>query len=276
MSLSMNILVTNDDGINAPGLWILAEVLRNVGDVTIVAPDREQSGVGPSLSLAKAIRVHKLPYTMEGIQTYTVEGTPGDAVIVGLGHVLKDSEVDLVVSGVNQGHNTGEEVLLSGTVGAAWHARQRGIPAIAVSVLQLDSTQHAIGARMAAVLGLMIHRKEIPSNILYNVNVPHCDLPDVKGVFVTRPSHRGFADEVKEEDDGRNKHHYFLVRKRNKVRMGPGTDLWALRKKYISVTLLNTRLGPLRRDAVPDGFAEKTFSELVDREWPPLATAAAE
>ena len=269
----MNILVTNDDGVNAPGLWVLAEVLRDLGKVTIVAPDREQSGVGPSLSLAKAIRLHKLPFTMEGIETYTVEGTPGDAVILGLAHLMKDEPADLVVAGVNQGHNTSEEVLLSGTVGAAWHARQRGVPAIAVSVLQLDSTQYAVGARMAAVLAHKIYHKTIPNDILYNVNVPHCEFDEIKGVHLSRPSARSFADEVKEEDDGRNKHHYYLVRKRTNVRMGRGTDLWALRRKYISVTLLDHRLSPVKRQAMPPDFCEQTFAELMGREWPAVATA---
>ncbi|MBI2886916.1 MAG: 5'/3'-nucleotidase SurE [Chloroflexi bacterium] len=271
----MNILVTNDDGINAQGLWILAEALRELGQVTVVAPDREQSGVGASLSLAKPLRLHKLPYTMEGIEAYTVEGTPGDAVIMGLGHVLKDQQVDLVVSGVNQGHNTGADVFLSGTVGAAWHARMRGLPAIAVSVLQLDSTQHAIGARMAVVLAHLLQHKAIPADLIYNVNVPHCELSEIKGVYLTRPSRRTFADEVKAEDDGRNQLHYFLVRKRPRARIGKGADLWALRRKYISVALLNNWLAPMRRDVLPPDFCQRVFDDLLGREWAPLATAAA-
>ena len=269
----MNILVTNDDGINSPGLWILVEALRDIGQVTVVAPDREQSGVGASISLANPLRLHKLPFTMERITTYTVEGTPGDAVILGLAHIMKEEPVDLVVSGVNQGHNTGTDVFLSGTIGAAWHARIRGLPAIAVSVFQMDSTQHAIGARMAALLAHQLQHKAIPADVIYNVNVPHCELDKVKGIYLAHPLMRTFTDEVKEEDDGRKKSHYFLVRKRAKKRTAKGTDLWALRRHYIALTLLNNWLAPKRRTVLPPDFCQQTFEELIGREWPPLITA---
>ena len=203
----MNILVTNDDGVNAPGLWHLAEAMRDLGQVTVVAPDREQSGVGTSISLAKAVRMHKLPYSMEGIETYTVEGTPGDAVIMGAAHLLKGQTIDLVVSGVNHGHNTGAETFLSGTVGAAWHGRQRNIPAIAVSAgyktPYTGNSLFAVGAGMAAVLAQQIRRGDIPNDVLYNVNVPFCKPEEVRGLILTRSSYGTYADEVREENDGR-------------------------------------------------------------------------
>lgn len=273
----MNILVTNDDGINADGLWLLAEALREVGQVTVVAPDREQSGVGTSISLAKAIRLHRQPYTMAGIEAYTVEGTPGDAVIVGLAHILKGQQVDLVVSGVNHGHNTGTEVFLSGTVGAAWHGRLRGIPAIAVSAGYKTPYQggalYGMGARLAAVVARQIRRGYLPRDLLYNINVPFCPLEAVKGVFLARTSRGQYADEVREEDDGRGRMTYFLVFRRQQVDRRHGTEAWALDKGYMTVTLLNNELAPQARRLLPADFCRVAYDELLSRDWPAAVAA---
>ena len=273
----MNILVTNDDGINAPGLWLLAEAMREVGKVTVVAPDREQSGVGTSISLAKAIRMHRQPYTMEGIDAYTVEGTPGDAVIIAVGHILKGQQVDLVVSGVNHGHNTGTEVFLSGTVGAAWHGRLRGIPAIAVSAgyrtPYLGGALYAVGARMAAVLGRQIRRGYVPSDALYNINVPYCPVEQLKGVLLPRTSRGLYADEVREEDDGRGRMTYFLVFKRQNVDRRRGTEAWALDHHYICVTVLDNELAPQPRRLLPKDFCAAAYDELMSRDWPAAVAA---
>ncbi len=262
----MNILVTNDDGVNAPGLWALAEALREIGNVTVVAPDREQSGVGTSISLSKALRMHRLPYTMEGITTYTVEGTPGDSVILGLAYAMKETPADIVISGINQGHNTGPEVFLSGTVGGAWHGLMRGLPAVAVSAFGLEGTNYAIGARLAVVLAELVHEGYAPKSILYNVNTPRCALEELRGVYIARPALRTFADEVREERDGLGKALFHLVYKRENQRLGRGTDFWALRNNLISVTLLDNRLSPLKRRAVPAGFEETVFTRLTGGE----------
>ena len=276
----MNILVTNDDGVNAPGLWHLAEAMRDQGQVTVVAPDREQSGVGTSISLAKAVRMHKLPYSMEGIETYTVEGTPGDAVIMGAAHLLKGQTIDLVVSGVNHGHNTGAETFLSGTVGAAWHGRQRNIPAIAVSAgyktPYTGNSLFAVGAGMAAVLAQQIRRGAIPNDVLYNVNVPFCKPEEVRGLLLTRSSYGTYADEVREENDGRGRDFYYVVFKRAEVDKRKGTEAWALEHHYLSLTLLDKQLSPLRATLLPKDFAEQAFDQLMQlmgRDWPTLAGA---
>ncbi|MCK4722624.1 MAG: 5'/3'-nucleotidase SurE, partial [Dehalococcoidia bacterium] len=114
----MRILATNDDGINADGLWHLVEALSEVGDVVVVAPDRDQSGVGTSVSLHQPVRVRGIRSPVRGVRCYAVEGTPADSVILALG-VLLDDQIDLVVSGINEGANLGSDVLISGTVSAA-------------------------------------------------------------------------------------------------------------------------------------------------------------
>ena len=271
----MNILVTNDDGINAPGLWHLAEAMQALGTVFIVAPDREQSGVGVSISLAKALRVHKLPYSMAEVPTYSVEGTPGDAVIMGLAHISKNTPVDLVVSGVNHGANTGSNVFLSGTIGAAWHGLLRGVPAIAVSCqyrLPVASDGlYTAGAGMAAIIGREVLAKRAPSDVLYNINVPYCTFPELAGLYPATSSMEPYADEVREEDDGRGRKLYHLVFRRGRVEARKGTEVWALRNNYLTLTLLDARLSPLPRKALPPEFYERCFQELMSKEGPLLA-----
>ena len=208
---ALNILVTNDDGINVPGLWLLVDALRPLGKVTVVAPDREQSGVGQAISLAKAMRMHRIPFSPEGVDCYSIEGTPGDAVIVALGHVLKNEQVDLVVSGVNRGANTAAERFLSGTMGAAWHGLIRGLTAIAASAAYraTDPTLEPgfeVGAAVAGELARLVAEGSAPRDVLYNVNAPLCTVGQLQGLFHARPGQALYNDEVREEDDGRGKH----------------------------------------------------------------------
>jgi len=135
----LRVLITNDDGIAAPGLWALAEEFNRTAEVVVVAPDREQSGVGTSVSLHSPLRVRSVRPVVPGIETYAVEGTPADSVIIALRMLLKD-KLDLVVSGINEGSNLGTDVLISGTVGAAFQAYFYGLPAIAVSVASFSDS----------------------------------------------------------------------------------------------------------------------------------------
>ena len=123
----MRVLVTNDDGIFAPGLWILVKELKSIARVVVVAPDREQSAIGTAVTLRQPLRVQRVSPLVPGVETYSVEGTPGDSVILALGKLIK-SRVDLVISGINQGPNLGDDVLISGTVAAALQGYLRGLP----------------------------------------------------------------------------------------------------------------------------------------------------
>lgn len=272
----MNILITNDDGIHAPGLWFLVEALQKLGRVTVVAPDREQSGVGASISLAKAIRMHRLTFSMADVETYTVEGTPGDAVILGLAHILKGASVDLVVSGVNQGHNTGTELLLSGTVGAALHALRRGIPAIAVSAgYQVPYTGGALfetGAKVAVALGRLMQEQAIPTHVLYNVNLPFCHPTELQGVLLAKNSQGLYSDEVREEDDGRGRKLYHLIFHRSKLDQAEGTELWALEHQYIAITLLDQQLAPQPPTELPEDFCERISAQAIEKKTTTLAS----
>lgn len=264
----MKILVTNDDGIQAPGLWTLVEALRPVGEVTVIAPDREQSGVGSSLTLGAPLHITPLQFAPDSVAAYDVAGTPGDCVILGLGSVMPEG-ADLVVAGINRGHNTTNEILISGTVGAALHAALRGVPAIAVSLFLLDSAQYHIGAAAAAYLARHLQAWALPSGIILNVNIPHQEMQDIEGVMVTRLGQRRFTDTVEERDDPRGRKSRWLIRKRENIDVGEGTDLWALRQKYISVTPLDFTLSCLPASTLPDDLCGDLFQELKARLAPP-------
>ena len=145
----MKILVTNDDGIYAKGLWVLAAELRKVAEVIVVAPDREQSATSSAITLHQPLRLTQVRTQMAGIKAYSIEGTPADSVILALG-ILDD--IGIVFSGINEGINLGDDVLLSGTVGAALQGYLRGLPSIALSVVAEEDIHFEVAARFASLL----------------------------------------------------------------------------------------------------------------------------
>lgn len=247
----MKILVTNDDGIASPGLWALAEALIEVGEVIVVAPDREQSGVGCSVTLHHPVRITPTPSRFDGIETYAVEGTPGDSVVLATSTIIK-GPVDLLVSGINHGSNLGNDVYVSGTVGAAFHGYFRGIPSVAVSVTSLTDVRYDAASRIALMLANRAKEGSLPKEILLNVNLPNKSLKDLKGVQVTRLGSSSYTEIVEEGRDPRRKYHW-IKRTRPAWRMETGTDIWAVQNDYISMT-------PLHADIT----AQHLFSELED------------
>ena len=187
----MKILVTNDDGFYARGLWLLARELSKVGDVVIVAPDREQSAVGSSMTLHHPLRVRKVRSPLEGVPRYSVEGTPSDCVILALGRLLTD-KVDLVFSGINEGANLGDDVLLSGTVGAALQGYFKGIPSVAISVGAIKDVHFDVAAKLAGILAQQMG--DIPREVLLNVNLPNLPFEKIKGIEVTKLGRRSFEE----------------------------------------------------------------------------------
>lgn len=156
----MRILLTNDDSIHAEGLWTLAKSVCKLGEVLVVAPDREQSGVGGAVTLHAPIRVTEAMPHVQGISAWAVQGTPADSVILGL-EKLANGPIDLVISGINQGANLGEDVLISGTVGGILQAHFRGIPAIAISVAALRDTHFEVAGLLAKLLAEQASRESL-------------------------------------------------------------------------------------------------------------------
>lgn len=234
----MKVLVTNDDGINAPGLWTLVRSLKQVAQVVVVAPDREQSGVGTSISLHNPLRITHSHSPVEGVEAYAVEGTPGDAVIMALGHLVKDG-VDMVVAGINEGANLGNDVYISGTVGAAFQGWFYGLPSVALSVAALHDVKFEGAARLAPLLVNLFAQEKLPRNLLLNVCVPNIPLYDIQGIEVSRLARRSYADVVEEGYDGKNKY-YWIVRGKAEWEDDPGTDVRAVRMGRISLTPLSS------------------------------------
>ena len=256
----MKILVSNDDGIYSDGIWALAVELKKIAEVTIVAPDREQSAVGTAVSLRKPLRVQEIIPLHPGIKAYAVEGTPSDAVIVGLGKVVS-GKVDLVVSGINQGSNLGEDVLISGTVGAALSGYLRGFPSLAVSceAKRYSADYLKEVSRLAARLAVRITAADAPGPLFLNMNMPDLPMDEVKGLKITGLAHRSHVNTVEEGHDGKRSY-YMLVRASVSQTVNRGSDIWAAGHGYITVTPVHAFLN----GRMPSAVIEKVVEGLLD------------
>jgi len=221
----MKILVTNDDGIFAQGLWILVKELKSIAQVIVVAPDREQSAIGTAVTLCQPLRIQRVKPMVPDVETYSVEGTPADSVILALGKLVRN-KIDLVVSGINQGPNLGDDVLISGTVGAALQGYLRGFSALAISIGSVDSPYLDNAAKLAALLAKKIDANALPSSIFLNVNLPNLPLAKVKGIKITQLASGSHTDTVEEGHDGKRTY-YWLVRQKINKSTNERTDIWA-------------------------------------------------
>jgi 5'-nucleotidase len=203
----MRILVSNDDGIEAPGLRALAEALLDLGEVVVCAPDREQSATSRSISLHRPLRIEQVPpWGPDGqIERWAVDGTPTDAVYIGLNHVLKDRRPEVVASGVNRGPNLANDVHYSGTVAAAMEGCVGGVPSFAISLIRGRDYSHA--ARFAAALTRQIGIHGLPQGTLLNVNVPG---GEPQGAQITRIGKRSYFASVVEKLDPRGRAYYWI------------------------------------------------------------------
>lgn len=256
----MKILVTNDDGIFAEGLIALARELKNIADVLVVAPDRELSAMGTTVSLHQPVRARKAKPVTSGVESYAVEGTPADCVILALGKLAKD-EIDLVVSGINRGANLGDDVLISGTVGAAIQGCLHGFPAIAISVRWGDTLYFDDAAKFAALLAKKVEAGVIPADVCLNVNLPNLPLEKINGVKITYPASRSHTDTIEERyNNGRS--YYWFVRQRLNKPVDEKTDTWALEQDNISISPLLTREVNKPSPLLPDSLCSELFQEL--------------
>ena len=238
MGFPLNIVLTNDDGINSPGLWEVAERLSDICDLTVVVPDRDQSGKGVSLTLLRPLCVEQVESRVNGIdKVYTVDGTPADCVIMAAGHICS-GKIDLVVSGINQGANLGLDVFHSGTFGAALQAYNKGIDAIALSVLYKDGIYNRpaaeIGAKLAEVL--LNTSKVRNKSYLLNVNLPHAELEGIEGVDLTTLGPRGFSERGEQVVNGRRKFYWIKFDKPADEDPVKGTDVWSVQNNRVSIT----------------------------------------
>ncbi len=231
-----SILVSNDDGILAPGLQVLAQSLKRLGKVTVVAPSQERSTTGHSLTLHKPIRIEP---THSGF--YSINGTPADCVYIGIKKLLR-SKPDLVVSGINRGPNLGSDTHYSGTVAVAREATFLKVPAIAISLVHegLDNDiDFGPAAEYAYQIAKEVLKRGLPEQILLNVNVPELPLRDIKGIRVVRTGFRYYSDRIVEQKDPRGRNYYWLGGKYLGYDPKGETDCRAIDERCVSVTPLH-------------------------------------
>jgi len=223
------ILITNDDGIQAPGIKALEQGLAPLGEVTVIAPDKEMSATSQSITLHTPLRIHRIDD-----RHYAIAGTPADAVILALYHILTQRP-DLVVSGINPGANLGENVCYSGTVGAAMEGVIHHVPSFAISLASRKDLDFSASAAFAVQLATKILEEGLTPEVCLNVNVPH---GEVLGVRVTRQSQKISRNLIREQRDPRGRPHYWLDETTRQDEAEPDSDYGAILANQISVTPL--------------------------------------
>lgn len=234
----MHILVTNDDGVNAPGLLALAQAMRGFGKVSVLAPDHNWSASGHVKTLHRPLRVKEVSLA-DGSPALTTDGAPSDCVALSVLGLLEP--VDLVVSGINPNGNLGHDITYSGTVTAAMEAAIWGIRAIAVSLETPEGHHSTIDYTTAAEIARRIVQARIldeglPNDVLLNVNIPYLPESDIKGFQITRTGLRIYRDELVRREDPRGKPYYWIGGKAPTGIPAEGTDIGALAAGYVSIT----------------------------------------
>jgi len=253
----MHILLTNDDGILAPGLLALTVHLKEEHAVTVLAPDRNWSASGHVKTMHKPLRVWETKLA-DGTRAYASDGAPSDCVALALLGFVKDP-IDLVISGINPLANLSHDVTYSGTVTAAMEAAIAGVPGIAIS---LDSgvgdTRDELDFSSAAQVTLHLVRQimhyNLPKGILLNINIPCIPLEEMRGVCITRQGQRVYRDKLVRRKDPRNRLYYWIGGDRPTGLMEPGTDFWALAERYVSITPLQLDLTAYDMQAPMEGW----------------------
>jgi 5'-nucleotidase len=232
----MKILVSNDDGYQSPGLLALAAGLRHLGEVVVVAPERDRSGASNSLTLDVPLRATRMDNGF-----IRVDGTPTDCVHLAITGLL-DAEPDIVVAGINHGANLGDDVLYSGTVAAATEGRFLGLPAIAVSMDAREPRHLETAVRVACLLVERLRVEPLDANLILNVNVPDRPYAELAGFAATRLGHRHKAEPVVAAQDPRGRTIYWVGPAGPEQDAGSGTDFYAVRAGLVSITPLQVDL----------------------------------
>jgi 5'-nucleotidase len=249
--MKTEIMITNDDGFHAVGIKELEVGLMGLGNLTVVAPDREQSASSHSLTLQRPLRI-----TQRAPDHYEVDGTPTDCVFLGINHVLRSRRPDLVVSGINRGGNLGDDITYSGTVAGAIEATLLGIPALAVS-LDIDREHHfATASRVAREVAEKVLAHGLPAATLLNVNVPDRPWEKLAGFRITRQGKRTYSDVVRENVDPRGRHYYWIGGEVIQGEDVEGTDATLVRAGFVSITPIHLDLTNYR-----------AFAPLENWEW---------
>ena len=225
---------------DAPGVWALAEAMAELGRVSVVAPDRDQSGVGTARTLLTVLRINEVESKLQGVTAHTVSGTPSDCVILADGALFPET-FDLVVSGINNGANMGLDVLDSGTFGGALRGYFHGIPSMAVSVAGISGVDFGPAARVAKSLARQMANGAGSEAVLYNVNVPNVSDDRIRGVKATTLGPKAYLESIERGHDGWRSHYWIKHNRPTNQAVPEGCDVWATRNNWVSITPVEPR-----------------------------------
>ncbi len=241
--MAKTLLITNDDGIEAPGIWSLVNSLTPHFNIIVSAPSSDFSGASSSVSIRKSVSTRQIdptPYLTSkpkhSLTAYASDGTPGDSCIIGIECISTTFDIDLVVSGINKGANVGSDTIVSGTVGAAIQGYVRNIPSIAISIASIDEPIFQTAAHFASAVCVAFVEKKEPPIILLNINVPSLPITEILGAQITTLGGRSWAESIETTPIDNGNSYYFTRDKKLFENAHPGTDLYAIDNKYISVT----------------------------------------
>lgn len=229
------ILVTNDDGIVAPGLRALVQAVAPLGEVVVVAPDSPQSGQGHAITIELPLRLRQVE-VFQGIEAWECSGTPVDCVKLAKNVLLRDREIALCVSGINHGSNASINIIYSGTMSAAMEASLEGIPSIGFSLLNFDfHADFSTATHYARHIASWVLEKGMSSTYLLNVNIPNLPMHEIQGIRICRQADARWIEEFQENRDPRGQTYYWLTGRFINHDPGQDTDIWALNNGYISI-----------------------------------------
>ena len=240
------ILITNDDGITAPGIQALIDVAKEFGNILVVAPDGPQSGKGHAITIDNTLRAPKI--TLPWGEGFACSGTPVDCVKLAVNVISKNNKPDLIISGINHGSNASVNVLYSGTMSAAVEGALENIPSIGFSLLNhsIDADFEASKEIAKKVIPVILKNK-LPENVCLNVNIPKLQTNEIKGIKICRQAKANWEEEFDERKDPMGKDYYWLTGKFQNYDQGTDTDIWALENGYVSIV-------PIQTDMTAHGF----------------------
>ena len=228
------ILITNDDGVTAPGLRNLAEAVMDLGKIIVVAPDKPQSGMGHAITIGQPLRMHRVSF-MDNVEAYGCSGTPVDCVKLAVDKVLHHKP-DICLSGINHGANHSINVIYSGTMSAAVEAAIESIPSIGFSLLDYSIEADFTGARYyVRIITEQMLKTPLDKHLILNVNIPSVKLELIKGIKICRQAYAKYDEDFIERKDPTGKKYFWLTGQFKNMDKGKDTDVWALENNYVSV-----------------------------------------
>ncbi len=263
----MRILVTNDDGVHSPGLVALVSALSGIGEVWVIAPDRERTAVAHAVTLHKPLRVHRV-----APRTFSVNGTPVDCVNLALLKIMP-KRPSVLVSGINKGVNLGDDVMYSGTVSAAMEGTILGVPSVAVSQEGQNVFRFPVGASYAARIACLVIKQGLPEETLLNVNIPDRPKRAIKGARITCLSRRRFHNPIIEKLDPHGRKYYWIAGKRVSWSRSKDADHEAIEEGMVSITpirLDSTHHGVLGQFRAWEPVIQRGIISLTDQSRPAL------